>query len=91
LWLEQRLGVVQLRLELIKNKLAILDRKEQRLARRAAEGTGDWQRLCPEAETSLPAAVLSGRRTLTIASNSTMAQADVAMGFTLGSSIRSAL
>ncbi|HEX6760789.1 MAG TPA: V-type ATP synthase subunit D [Propionibacteriaceae bacterium] len=85
LWLEQRLGVAQHAGELLKNKLAILNREEQRLAQRAADGTGEWQRRCREAETwALRAAVLSGRRALRIASDGTMAQADVAMGLTIG-------
>jgi V/A-type H+-transporting ATPase subunit D len=85
LWLEQRLGVAQHAGELLRNKLAILNREEQRLAQRAADEMGEWQRRCREAETwALRAAVLSGRRALRIASDSTMAQADVAMGFTIG-------
>jgi V/A-type H+-transporting ATPase subunit D len=85
LWLEQRLGVAQHAGEQLKNKLAILNRDEQRIAQRVAEGTGEWQRLCQEAETwTLRAAVLSGRRALRIASDGTTAQAEIAMGFTIG-------
>ena len=85
LWLERRLDVAQHAGELLKNKLAILNREEQRLAQRAADEMGEWQRRCREADTwALRAAVLSGRRALRIASDGTMAQADVAMGFTIG-------
>jgi V/A-type H+-transporting ATPase subunit D len=85
LWLEQRLGVAQHAGELLKNKAAILDREEHRVAQRAADETGEWQRLCREAETwTLRAAVLSGRRALRIASIGTTAQAGVVMGLTIG-------
>jgi V/A-type H+-transporting ATPase subunit D len=85
LWLEQRLGVAQHAGELLKNKLAVLNREEQRLGQRTAQRTGEWQRLCAEAETwTLRAAVLSGRRALRIASDGTTAEAEIAMGFTIG-------
>ena len=58
MWLQQRLAIAQHAGELLKNKLAILNREEHRVAQRAADGTGE--RLCPEAETwTLRAAVLS--------------------------------
>jgi V/A-type H+/Na+-transporting ATPase subunit D len=85
LWLERRLATAQHAQELLKEKLAILTQEEQRLAKRAAEGAEEWQRLCAESETwTLRAAVLSGRRALRVASDGTTAQADIAMGFTIG-------
>lgn len=85
LWLERRLATAQHAQELLKEKLAILTQEEQRLAKRAAEGEEEWQRLCAESETwTLRAAVLSGRRALRVASDGTTAQADIAMGFTIG-------
>jgi V/A-type H+-transporting ATPase subunit D len=85
LWLERRLATAQHAGALLKQKLAILNHEEQRLAQSAAEGAGVWQRLCAESETwTLRAAVLSGRRALRTASGCTTAQADIAMGFTMG-------
>jgi V/A-type H+-transporting ATPase subunit D len=85
LWLEQRLGTAQHAGDLLKNKLAVLNREEQHLAQLAADGTGEWQRLCAAAETwTLRAAVLSGRHSLRIASDGSSAQAELAMGFTIG-------
>jgi V/A-type H+/Na+-transporting ATPase subunit D len=85
LWLERRLAIAQHAAELLKQKVAILNHEEQRLAQRAAEGTEEWQRLCAESETwTLRAAVLSGRRALRIALDGTMAQAEIATGFTIG-------
>jgi V/A-type H+-transporting ATPase subunit D len=85
LWLEQRLGVAQHAGGLLKQKVAILNREEQRLADRAADGAGEWRRLCAESETwTLRAAVLSSRRALRIASDGTTAQAEIARGSTIG-------
>ena len=85
LWLERRLAIAQHAGELLKQKLAILNHEEQRLAQRAAEGAAEWRRLCAESETwTLRAAVLSSRRALRIASGGTTAQADIEMGFTIG-------
>jgi vacuolar-type H+-ATPase subunit D/Vma8 len=85
IWLERRLATAQHAGELLKEKLAILNHEEQRLAQRAAEGAEEWRRLCAESETwTLRAAVLSSRRALRIASDGTSAQADIAMGFTMG-------
>lgn len=85
LWLERRLGTAQHASELLKEKLAILNHEEQRLAQRAVEGAEEWRRLCAESETwTLRAAVLSSRRALRIASDGTSAQADIAMGLTMG-------
>jgi V/A-type H+-transporting ATPase subunit D len=83
LW--RRLATAEHAGELLKEKLAILTREERRLAQRAAEDAEEWQRLCAESETwTLRAAMLAGRRALRIASDGTMAQADIAMGFTIG-------
>ncbi len=85
LWLERRLATAQHAGELLKEKLAILNQEEQRLAERAVEEAEEWLRLCAESETwTLRAAVLSSRRALRIASDGTSAQADIAMGFTMG-------
>jgi V/A-type H+/Na+-transporting ATPase subunit D len=85
LWLERRLAIAQHAGELLKQKLAILNHEEQRLAQRAADGAAEWWRLCAESETwTLRAAVLSSRRALRIASGGTTAQADIEMGFTIG-------
>jgi V/A-type H+/Na+-transporting ATPase subunit D len=85
LWLERRLATAQHADELLQQKLAILNQEEQRLTQRAAEATGEWQRLCAESETwTLRAAVLSSRRALRMASDGATAQADIAMGFTMG-------
>jgi V/A-type H+-transporting ATPase subunit D len=85
LWLERRLATAQQAGKLLTEKLSILNREEQRLAQRAAEGTEEWQRRCAESETwTLRAAVLSGRRALRIGSEGTTAQAEIAMGFTIG-------
>lgn len=85
LWLERRLAIAQHAGELLKQKLAILNHEEQRLAQRAADGAAEWRRLCAESETwTLRAAVLSSRRALRIASGGTTAQADIEMGFTIG-------
>ena len=85
LWLERRLAIAQHAGELLKQKLAILNHEEQRLAERAADGAAEWRRLCAESETwTLRAAVLSSRRALRIASGGTTAQADIEMGFTIG-------
>jgi V/A-type H+-transporting ATPase subunit D len=70
---------------LLTEKLAIINREEQRLAQRAADGTEVWQRRCAESETwTLRAAVLSGRRALRIPSDGTTAHAEIATGFTIG-------
>jgi len=85
LWLERRLATAQHAGELLKQKLAILNHEEQRLAQRAAEGAREWKRLCAESETwTLRTAMLSSRRALRIASGGTTAQADIEMGFTIG-------
>ena len=85
LWLERRLAIAQHAAELLKQKVAILNREEQRLAQRAADGAGEWRRLCAESETwTLRAAVLSSRRALRIASDGATAQAEIAMGSTIG-------
>jgi V/A-type H+/Na+-transporting ATPase subunit D len=85
LWLERRLAIARHAGELLKKKLAILNHEELRLAQRAADGAAEWRRLCAESETwTLRAALLSSRRALRIASDGTIAQADVAMGFTIG-------
>lgn len=85
IWLERRLATAQHAGELLKEKLAILNHEEQRLAQRAAEGAEEWRRLCAESETwTLRAALLSSRRALRIASDGTSAQADIAMGLTMG-------
>ena len=85
LWLERRLATAQHAGKLLTQKLAILNREEQRLVQRAEEGTGQWRRLCTESETwTLRAAVLSSRRALRLASDGTTAQAEIAMGFTIG-------
>jgi V/A-type H+/Na+-transporting ATPase subunit D len=85
LWLERRLGTAQHAGQLLKEKLAILNHAEQRLAQDAAETAAEWQRLCAESETwTLRAVVLSSRRALRIASDGTTAQAEVAMGSTIG-------
>jgi V/A-type H+/Na+-transporting ATPase subunit D len=85
LWLERRLATAQHAGELLEQKLAILTQEEQRLTQRAAEATEEWQRLCAESESwTLRAAVLASRRALRIASGGTSAQADIAMGSTMG-------
>jgi V/A-type H+-transporting ATPase subunit D len=85
LWLERRLATAQHAGKLLKEKVAILNREEQRLAKHAAEAAAEWQRLCAELETwTLRAAALSGRRALRIASAGTTAQAEVVMGSTIG-------
>lgn len=85
LWLERRLATAQHAGKLLTQKLAILNREEQRLVQRAEEGTEQWRRLCTESETwTLRAAVLSSRRALRLASDGTTAQAEIAMGFTIG-------
>jgi V/A-type H+-transporting ATPase subunit D len=85
LWLERRLATAQHAGRLLKEKLAILNHEEQRLAGRAAEGAEEWRRLCAESEMwTLRAAALSSRRGLRIASDGTTAQAEIAMGFTIG-------
>jgi vacuolar-type H+-ATPase subunit D/Vma8 len=85
LWLERRLGTAQHAGELLKEKVAILNREEHRLAQKVAEAAGAWQQLCAESETwTLRAAALSGRRALRIASGGATAQAEIAMGSTMG-------
>jgi V/A-type H+-transporting ATPase subunit D len=85
LWLARRLAIAKHAGELLKQKLAILNHEEQRLAQRAAHGAAEWRRLCAESEMwRLRAAVLSSRRALRIASGGTTACADIEMGFTIG-------
>jgi V/A-type H+-transporting ATPase subunit D len=85
LWLERRLATAQHASGLLKEKVAILSHAEQRLAQRAAQTAGEWQRLCAESGTwTLRAALLSGRRVLRIASDGVTAQAEVELGSTIG-------
>jgi V/A-type H+/Na+-transporting ATPase subunit D len=85
LWLERRLATTEHADELLKEKLAILNQEEHRLAQRAAEAAAEWRRLCAESETwALRAALLSGRRALRIASSGITSLADITVGFTIG-------